>query len=109
MDFPVSVSTVALVFLLIGHAFGPDHVPPEPVVPDSGHRELTDGLDGREANFQNLLDTERALFVRKDRLGRSEGLFAQNLILLYKAPGGSRAPGEAESQAPSTVETGGNS
>lgn len=109
MGLPVRVSTVALVFFLVGHAFGPDHVSPELAVSDSWPRELTDGPDGRGANAQNLLDTERAPLPRRDRLDGSEGLLAQSLILLYKAPGGNRTPGEVESQAPSTVETGGSS
>jgi NodT family efflux transporter outer membrane factor (OMF) lipoprotein len=39
-------------------------------------------------DFQNVLDTERSLFVQQDQLAESEGLVTQNLIEIYRALGG---------------------
>jgi NodT family efflux transporter outer membrane factor (OMF) lipoprotein len=43
-------------------------------------------------NFQNVLDSERSLFLQQDQLAESEGLVVQSLIRLYKALGGGWAP-----------------
>ena len=43
-------------------------------------------------NFQNVLDTQRSLFERQDRLAESEGFVVQNLIDLYRALGGGWDP-----------------
>jgi len=43
-------------------------------------------------DFQNVLDTQRSLFVRQDELAESEGLVVQNLIRVYKALGGGWDP-----------------
>jgi ATP-dependent Lon protease len=39
-------------------------------------------------DFQNVLETERALFVEQDTLARSRGVQLQNVVRLYKALGG---------------------
>ena len=39
-------------------------------------------------DFQNVLDTERSLFVQQDRLAQAEGRIVQNLIRIYRALGG---------------------
>ncbi len=39
-------------------------------------------------DFQNVLDSQRSLFVQQDRLAVSEGLYLQQVINLYKALGG---------------------
>jgi outer membrane protein, multidrug efflux system len=38
-------------------------------------------------DFQNVLDTERALFLQQDNLAISNGLLLQDLVLIYKAFG----------------------
>ena len=43
-------------------------------------------------DFQNVLDTERALFERQDELAQSRGLVTQNLISVYRALGGGWTP-----------------
>jgi outer membrane protein TolC len=43
-------------------------------------------------DFQNVLDTERTLFVRQDELAQSRGLVTQNLIAVYRALGGGWSP-----------------
>jgi NodT family efflux transporter outer membrane factor (OMF) lipoprotein len=43
-------------------------------------------------NFQNVLDTERSLFLAEDDLAASEGLVTQNLIRVYRALGGGWTP-----------------
>ena len=43
-------------------------------------------------DFQNVLDTERSLFVRQDQLAQSRGLVTQNLIAVYRALGGGWSP-----------------
>lgn len=43
-------------------------------------------------DFQNVLDTERSLFVQQDALAESRGLAVQNLIDLYRALGGGWEP-----------------
>ena len=43
-------------------------------------------------HFQNVLDTERALFEQEDELAESEGLVASNLIRVYRALGGGWSP-----------------
>lgn len=43
-------------------------------------------------NFQNVLDTQRSLFDRQDRLAESEGLVVQRLVNLYRALGGGWNP-----------------
>jgi NodT family efflux transporter outer membrane factor (OMF) lipoprotein len=52
-------------------------------------------------DFQNVLDTQRSLFVAEDQLALSEGKIVTHLISLYKALGGGWAvapePGPAES------------
>lgn len=51
-------------------------------------------------DFQNVLDTERTLFLQQDQLAVSEGQVTKNLISLYKALGGgwSAATGPPEAQ-----------
>ena len=51
-------------------------------------------------DFQNVLDTERTLFLQQDQLAVSEGQVTKNLISLYKELGGgwSAATGPAEAQ-----------
>jgi outer membrane protein TolC len=39
-------------------------------------------------NFNNVLDTQRALLVLQDQLAQSEGTVTSNLVRLYKALGG---------------------
>jgi NodT family efflux transporter outer membrane factor (OMF) lipoprotein len=39
-------------------------------------------------DFQNVLDSQRSLFIQQDRLAISEGLFLEQVISLYKALGG---------------------
>jgi NodT family efflux transporter outer membrane factor (OMF) lipoprotein len=39
-------------------------------------------------DFQNVLDTQRSLFVQQDNLAESEGRVTTNLIRIYKALGG---------------------
>ena len=39
-------------------------------------------------DFQNVLDTERTLFLQQDALAESEGFVTQNLINIYRALGG---------------------
>ena len=39
-------------------------------------------------DFQNVLDTERVLFLQQDQLAASEGQVTKNLVSLYKALGG---------------------
>ncbi len=46
--------------------------------------QYTSGL----TNFQNVLDSQRSLFIRQDELADSEGRVVQNLIALNKALGG---------------------
>jgi multidrug efflux system outer membrane protein len=43
-------------------------------------------------DFQNVLDTERSLFVQEDALATSEGRVTQNLIGIYRALGGGWSP-----------------
>ena len=43
-------------------------------------------------DFQNVLDSERSLFVQQDELAESEGRVVKNLIRLYKALGGGWRP-----------------
>ena len=43
-------------------------------------------------DFQNVLDTERSLFLQQDQLVASEGQLVKNLIALYKALGGGWSP-----------------
>ena len=43
-------------------------------------------------DFQNVLDTERALFEQQDALAESEGLVAANLVRIYRALGGGWSP-----------------
>ncbi|MEJ2650167.1 MAG: efflux transporter outer membrane subunit [Sedimentisphaerales bacterium] len=38
-------------------------------------------------DFQNVLDTEHALFLQQDRLAVSKGLLLQDIVLIYKAFG----------------------
>lgn len=56
------------------------------------------------SDFQNVLDTERTLFLQQDNLAVSEGQVTKNLISLYKALGGgwslSALPEEAKPQRP---------
>lgn len=39
-------------------------------------------------DFQNVLDTQRSLFLQQDSLAESEGAVAKNLIRIYRALGG---------------------
>jgi len=43
-------------------------------------------------DFQNVLDTERSLFLQQDQLVASEGQLVKNLIALYKVLGGGWSP-----------------
>ncbi len=43
-------------------------------------------------DFQNVLDTQRALFQQQDQLAENKGNIAQSLISLYKALGGGWSP-----------------
>ena len=43
-------------------------------------------------DFQNVLDTQRSLFVQQDEIAKSEGDVTQNLIRIYRALGGGWAP-----------------
>ncbi len=45
-------------------------------------------------DFQNVLDTERTLFVQQDELAQSRGDVALNLISIYRALGGGWSAGE---------------
>jgi NodT family efflux transporter outer membrane factor (OMF) lipoprotein len=47
---------------------------------------------GGKTNFQNVLDTQRTLFLAENSLAISEGLIVTNLIALYKALGGGWDP-----------------
>ena len=55
-------------------------------------------------DFQNVLDTERTLFLQQDQLAISEGQVTKNLISLYKALGGGWATG-SHSTVPAPVQT----
>ncbi len=39
-------------------------------------------------DFQNVLDSQRTLFVLEDQLSESEGTVVQSLVRLYRALGG---------------------
>ncbi|MCZ6832757.1 MAG: efflux transporter outer membrane subunit [Acidobacteria bacterium] len=66
-------------------------------------------------DFQNVLDTQRSLFDRQDRLAESHGLVVQDLIFLYRAVGGGWDPNsmepdlalnaDAQTAEPSTTQT----
>ena len=43
-------------------------------------------------DFQNVLDTERSLFLQQDQLVASQGQLVKDLIALYKALGGGWSP-----------------
>jgi multidrug efflux system outer membrane protein len=43
-------------------------------------------------DFQNVLDTERSLFLQEDDFATSEGRVTQNLIRIYRALGGGWSP-----------------
>ena len=45
-------------------------------------------------DFQNVLDSQRSLFLRQDELAASEGQVATNLVNLYRALGGGWAAEE---------------
>jgi NodT family efflux transporter outer membrane factor (OMF) lipoprotein len=47
-------------------------------------------------DFQNVLDTQRALFQQQDALAAAQGSAAQNLIAIYKAFGGGWEEPQAE-------------
>ncbi|MGI9324863.1 MAG: efflux transporter outer membrane subunit [Pseudomonadales bacterium] len=49
-------------------------------------------------DFQNVLDTERALFVQQDLYAISEGNVVQNLIATYRAMGGGWSAGAGAAQ-----------
>ena len=51
-------------------------------------------------DFQNVLDTERALFVRQDQLAQSRGDVTLNLISIYRALGGGWSASESSLQEP---------
>ncbi len=53
-------------------------------------------------NFQNVLDTERALFQQQDELAASRGEQVRQLILLYRALGGGWDP-EMPDSIPATL------
>ena len=44
--------------------------------------------DAGLVDFQNVLDTQRVLFLQQDQLAASEGQVTKNLVSLYKALGG---------------------
>jgi len=46
-------------------------------------------------DFQNVLDTQRVLFLQQDQLAASEGQVTKNLVSLYKALGGGWDAGPA--------------
>ena len=50
-------------------------------------------------NFQNVLDSERSLFLQQDQLAESQGQVVKNLIRLYRALGGGWDPKAAEMAA----------
>jgi multidrug efflux system outer membrane protein len=54
-------------------------------------------LDGL-TNFNDVLDTQRALFDQQDLHVESQGQVTKNLISLYKALGGGWNPGSAQKE-----------
>lgn len=55
---------------------------------------------GGKTNFQNVLDTQRTLFLAQNALAVSEGQIVINLISMYKALGGGWDPHHHCEQAP---------
>ena len=51
-------------------------------------------------DFQNVLDTERTLFVQQDQLAQSRGDVTLNLISIYRALGGGWSAGESSGDSP---------
>jgi multidrug efflux system outer membrane protein len=57
-------------------------------------------------DFQNVLDTQRSLFVQQDTLASSAGQVIQNLIRLYKALGGGWDPRKGQPDETESPEDG---
>lgn len=62
---------------------------------DAAKKSLDSVLElyrGGKTNFQNVLDTQRTLFLAENALAISEGVVVTNLIAMYKALGGGWDP-----------------